>query len=761
MAELSVQPDQRLASLLGKLQKSEESKEGLRRRLLSVKDVPGVTQARRYQRIPLSIRFSLQTEDSESTGSTEDFSIAGLKIVSSIIVPEGTPLTLHCSFGEACHLTLPARVMFSQALPHTVPAQQRIGIKFSTLEKWEQKTLASAIEDLSSNAATQEKSLLNIFVAKDARALETPRLIGQVAEASPRSELRRHPRYAVTVVARLQSGDQFSSGYTEDIGPMGMRMMSASALNPGTPVTLQFSFGDVCYLNVSGQVLYSLLPGESTAGKYPVGIKFSAIREFEQKILLSAVQELRQKNIPEEKSLVTIVVAPDVLAVEAAELVLPTEPALLTFPSSTFTPVTYKAGRLLRTRRVVITGIGPVAPIGIGREAFWAGLESGKNGVDRISSFDPSGHTSQIAAEIRDFDPSAIMPHKEVKRMGRSAHLAVAAARLAVDDGRLALTTDTKSQVACVLGTGTSGLEYVEEDFYWVRAGGVGKMRPYAGIAAYAGALSSEVSRSLGLTGPSLTISTGCTGAIDAMGYTFEMIRYGHADVALTGGADAAVSPGILGAFCQMGAVATRFNDTPQRACRPFNKDRDGFVIGEGGWIFIFEELNHALRRGATIYGEVSGYAATCDAYHMSKPLPAGTYTAKAINMALADAMALPSEVDYVNAYGNSTPINDSYETMVIKQVFGHHATRLMISSTKSMVGHSIGACGAGGVAATLLAIYRNIVHPTINYDLPDPACDLDYVPNVARAAEVKLAVCNTLAFGSKNAAMVLRKFEA
>jgi 3-oxoacyl-[acyl-carrier-protein] synthase II len=579
--------------------------------------------------------------------------------------------------------------------------------------------------------------------------------------AAYRQELRQHPRHAVTFAARLQSGDEFFAGYTENIGAFGMSMMSGRSLDPGTAVSLQFSFGDVCYVHVSGRVIYSLPSGETTAGKYPVGIKFSAIRDFEQKILLSAVEELRQNTIPQEKSFVTILVSRDSLAVEAAELSLPVAPALADRPTSYgFTPLSYKTGRLLRTRRVVITGIGPVAPNGIGREAFWAGLESGKNCVDRISLFDPSGHPSQIAAEIRNFDPTAIMPQKEVKRMGRSAHLAVAAARLAVEDGALSLTPGIKSHMACVVGTGTSGLEYVEEDFYWVRAGGVAKMRPYAGIAAYAGALSSEVSPSLGLTGPSLTISTGCTGAIDAMGYTFEMIRYGHVDIALTGGADAAVSPGILGAFCQMGAVTTRFNHAPHRGCRPFNKDRDGFVIGEGSWLFIFEELNHALRRGATIYGEVAGYAATCDAYHMSKPLPAGTFTAKAINLALADAMALPSEVDYVNAYGNSTPINDSYETMVIKQVFGTHARRLMISSTKSMIGHSIGACGAGGVAATLLAVSGGIVHPTINYEVPDPACDLDYVPNVARRAQVRMAVCNTLAFGSKNAAMVLRKFD-
>jgi 3-oxoacyl-[acyl-carrier-protein] synthase II len=230
-------------------------------------------------------------------------------------------------------------------------------------------------------------------------------------------------------------------------------------------------------------------------------------------------------------------------------------------------------------------------------------------------------------------------------------------------------------------------------------------------------------------------------------------------DIMITGGADACITPGILGAFCQIGATCTSFNSNPTKASRPFNKDRDGFVLSEGAWMFIFEELEHALRRGRTIYGEVAGYAATCDAYHMSRPLPSGQYSAEAMTQALEDAAIRAEEVDYINAYGNATRVNDSYETMVIHQVFGDHAKKLMVSSIKSMIGHSIGSCGAGGVAASLMALSEGIVPPTINYEVPDPECDLDYVPNQARIAQVKVAMCNTLAFGSKNAVLILKKY--
>ena len=307
-----------------------------------------------------------------------------------------------------------------------------------------------------------------------------------------------------------------------------------------------------------------------------------------------------------------------------------------------------------------------------------------------------------------------------------------------------------------IIGTGAGGTEYAEDDFYAMKVGGVGKMRPFAAIAAFGGALSSEVSRSLGLNGFSLTLSTGCTGSTDALGISMHAIRHGMADILLAGGADACVTPGILGAFCQMGATSSSFNHTPKKASRPFNKDRDGFVIGEGAWVFVFETLGHALKRNARIYAEIAGYGATCDAYHMSRPEPSGRFTATAIREALNDASVSPDEIEHISAYGNATPVNDSYETMVFKKVFGRYASRIPINSVKSMIGHPIGACGAAQVAAGLLPIVEGVIHPTINYEVPDPACDLDYVPNVARNKKAHKVLVNTLAFGAKNSALII-----
>lgn len=553
---------------------------------------------------------------------------------------------------------------------------------------------------------------------------------------------RKFPREPLKLPLMLEINEIKDKGYLQDISPSGMLITSQVPLPVGGKLELQFSFNnDKCFMNIPTRVTTIRIASENS-NLFSVGLKFEELAEVEQKILALYIQLFK-----------------DVPSIQTKQHLIQT--TIEEKPSITILVKDKKdLNNKLTAKRVVITGIGAVAPNGIGREAFWRGLAEGKNCVDRISFFDPFGHSSQVAAEIRNFEPRDFIPHKEVKRMGRSAQLAVAAAQLAVSDGNLILTDAIKNHIMVILGTGTSGIEYVEEDFYMLRAVGVNKMRPYVGIAAFGGALSSEVSRSLKLTGSSLTVSTGCTGGIDAMGYALNSIRYGPANLAITGGADAAVSPGILGAFCQMGAVTTNFNNRPQKASRPFNKDRDGFVIGEGSWVFIFEELNHALRRNAKIYAEVIGYGSTCDAYHMSRPLPSGKYSIQAMESAIIDAMIQPKDVDYINAYGNATLINDSYETMVIKKVFGKHAYKLMVSSTKSMLGHSIGACGAGGVASALLAISEGIVPPTINYEVPDPDCDLDYVPNVARRCEVKIALCNTLAFGSKNAVMIVRKLD-
>jgi len=412
----------------------------------------------------------------------------------------------------------------------------------------------------------------------------------------------------------------------------------------------------------------------------------------------------------------------------------------------------------IKLRRAVITGIGAVAPNGIGREAYWKGLREGKNCVDKITFFDVSTYPSKMAAEVKNFDPHEYIPQfNEVKRMGRSSHLAIAAAKLALKDSNLA--TDQFKELNVIVGSGTAGIEYIVPEIRAMERGGIRKMRPYLGIAGFGGAISSEISRAIGANGFSYTLSTGCTSATDAMGYAMQKIRFGMADLIITGGADACVDPGILGAFCQMGAVSTRADDF-KKASRPFNKDRDGFVIAEGSWIFLLEEMEHALARNATIYGEIVGYGATCDAWHMSKPHPSGDYTAAAIRAALADAGLNTTDIDIFEAYGNATPINDSYETAVIKKVFGEHAYKLVVPSVKSMLGHPIGAAGAQQVAAVLLALAEGFIHPTINYEVPDPDCDLDCVPNQGRDGEFNAAICNSLAFGSKNAAIIIKKFK-
>jgi 3-oxoacyl-[acyl-carrier-protein] synthase II len=529
-----------------------------------------------------------------------------------------------------------------------------------------------------------------------------------------------------------------------------MVIAAPATLRPDATLAVTFALGKSCSLSLIGKVTSCLPENGTEPPSFVTGITFRTIEENEQFVLLSLLKELREPSHTLPKLTISLVTLDEELSADsqATPLLSPVAPAL------------HRRVRTVTTRRVVITGIGAVSPNGIGRKAFWQGLAGGENCISRIRSFDPAGHPSQIAAEIHAFDAQAFIQTKEVKRMGRSAHLAIAAARQAIEDAQLELTSELKAGIGTIIGTGTSGLEYAEHDFYAMRDGGVKRMRPYAAIAGFGGALSSEVSRALGLTGRSITISTGCTGSTDAIGEALQLIRYGATEILLAGGADAPITPAILGAFCQIGAVSMNFNDTPQKASRPFNKDRDGFVLGEGSWMFVLEELNHALRRDATIYGELIGYAAKCDAFHMSRPLPSGEYTAQAMKLALNDAMVEPHDIDYIAAYGNATPVNDSYETMVIKNVFGSSAPRLLVSSIKSMIGHPIGSCGAGQLAASLMAISTGIVPPTINYEVPDPECDLDYVPNSARVAEVRTALCNTLAFGSKNAALVVRRFD-
>ena len=414
----------------------------------------------------------------------------------------------------------------------------------------------------------------------------------------------------------------------------------------------------------------------------------------------------------------------------------------------------------LGVKRVVVTGVGVISPSGIGKDEYWTGLAEGKNCVGAISYFDSTPFPSKASAEARSFRPEEFIEDKgEIRRMGRTAQFGVAAANLAVKDAFQNRADKLPTDAGVILGSAIAGLEYVETDFRALERGGVRKVRPYLGIAGFAGGASSEISRSLSIKGASITISTGCTSATDAMGYAFNQIRFGKATTLITGGADASVTSGILAAFCQMGAVSMWQNDL-HRASRPFNKDRGGFVLGEGSWVFVFEEYSEALKRGAKIYCEIIGYGATCDAWHMAKPHPSGDFTAQAIQLSIDDAGIPANSVDLFEAYGNGTPLNDSYETGVIKKVFGEHAYKLMVPSIKSMLGHPLGASGGQQLAAAIMAFQEGIVHPTINYEVPDPECDLDYVSNSSRSCKVDIALCSSIAFGAKNSALIARSIK-
>ena len=410
-------------------------------------------------------------------------------------------------------------------------------------------------------------------------------------------------------------------------------------------------------------------------------------------------------------------------------------------------------------RRVVVTGIGMVTPYGMGKDAFWKGALEGRSVIDRITFFDPSEMPSRIGGEVKDFDPLVYMDAKGVKRSGRSSHLAVAAACLAVEDGGLKVEEEDRDRMGVVMGSAVGGLEFGEEQVAAYMQHGARKVSPYLSIVVFGGAVSSEVSLHFGVKGPTITVSTGCAAGSDAIGYAFRMIKEGKGDVMIAGGTEAPLRPVIFASFCAINALSTR-NDAPEKASRPFDLKRDGFVMSEGATVLIVEELQHALKRGAEIYGEIVGYAATGDAFHMTRPAPNGEEAARAMQLALEEAQLKPEEVQYINAHGSSTPLNDKTETTAIKSVFGEHAYRVAINSTKSLLGHPIGASGAIELAACLLSIRSGMLHPTINYEFFDPECDLDYVPNVARPARVKVAMSNSFGFGGKNAVLAVKAFE-
>jgi len=408
-------------------------------------------------------------------------------------------------------------------------------------------------------------------------------------------------------------------------------------------------------------------------------------------------------------------------------------------------------------RRVVITGLGCVTPIGLNRQAFWTAACEGRSGVSTVTKFDTTGFEVRIAGWMPDFTPEPLISAREARRMDRYAQLAVVAADEAVRDSGLDLAAEDRDRLGCIIGSGIGGLQEIEEQKAILLQRGPDRVSPFLIPKMMANSAGGIIGIQFGLRGPNSTVLTACASSSHAMGDAFVSVAHGVADVILTGGAEATITPLGLAGFIACKALSKR-NDAPARASRPFDRERDGFVMGEGAGILVFEELERAKARGARIYAEVLGFGATCDAYHITAPEPEGTGAARSMTIALRDAGLAPTDVTYINAHGTSTPLNDAMETRAIKRTFGDHAYKLAINSTKSMIGHLLGASGGVELIQTALSITHGIVPPTINYENPDPDCDLDYVPNVARQMKVQVAMCNSFGFGGHNASILIGK---
>ncbi len=416
-------------------------------------------------------------------------------------------------------------------------------------------------------------------------------------------------------------------------------------------------------------------------------------------------------------------------------------------------------GALKVMRRVVVTGIGVVSPVGIGVSEFWHSLSAGISGVGRITRFDTSSYPVKIGAEVKGFDPLKYLGKKDLKKMDLFIQYALGAAFMSVEDSRLQITPNNGHRMGVLVGTGIGGLWLIEEQHKVLLDRGPDRVSPHFIPALIANLASGQISIRLGAKGPNSCVATACATGTHAIGDSFQIIKRGAADVMIAGGCEAAITPLAVAGFSSMRALSAR-NEDPERASRPFDAKRDGFVMGEGAGVLILEELSHALSRGAPIYGEISGYGMSGDAYHITATSPGGEGAARCMQMALEDAGIGPKEIDYINAHGTSTEYNDIAETQAIKSVFGEHAYRLAISSNKSMIGHLLGAAGAVEAAATVLSIRDGLIPPTINYEYPDPECDLDYVPNRSRKAEIRYGLSNSFGFGGTNASLIFKRFD-
>lgn len=410
-------------------------------------------------------------------------------------------------------------------------------------------------------------------------------------------------------------------------------------------------------------------------------------------------------------------------------------------------------------KRVVVTGLGAITPIGNTLEEYWQGLLTGRNGIDLITLFDPSHHACRIAGEVKGFDPGEYLDRKEIKRMDRFAQFGVSASLQAIADAQFKINDLNAEQVGVIIGSGIGGIKVLEDQQTVYLNKGPSKCSPFMIPMMIANMAAGLTAIHTGAKGPNTCTVTACAAGSHAVGDAFRLIQGGYAQAMICGGAEAAVTPLSVAGFASARALSTR-NDDPKKACRPFDRDRDGFVMGEGAGILLLEELDHALARGAKIYAEIVGYGMTCDAHHITSPSPGGEGASRAINLALKDAGITPDQVSYINAHGTSTPANDPTETSAIKTALGEHAKKVAVSSTKSMTGHLLGGSGGIEAVATAMAIASDQVPPTINLDNPDPECDLDYVPHQSRSMKVDVALSNSFGFGGHNVTLVFKKYQ-
>ena len=407
-----------------------------------------------------------------------------------------------------------------------------------------------------------------------------------------------------------------------------------------------------------------------------------------------------------------------------------------------------------------MTGVGLVSPLGIGTDANWTALCAGQNGIGPITRFDASHHSARIAGEVKGFDPLQFVEKKDVKKMDVFIQLAIAASQFAVDDARLKVTPEIAPRVGVFIASGIGGFSTIEREHRALLEGGPRRISPFFIPASIINLAAGQVSIRFGAKGPNSATCTACSASAHAIGDALEIIRRGRADIMIAGGSEAAITPMGVGGFAAMRALSTR-NDQPERASRPFDRDRDGFIMGEGAGVIILEELAVAKRRNAPIYAELVGYGMSADAYHITAPSEDGDGGMRVMASAIDDAGITPERIDYINAHGTSTPYNDKLETLAIRRLFGDHASRLAISSTKSMTGHLLGAAGGLEAGITALAIKHQVVPPTINYEHPDPECDLDYVPNTKRPMKIDYALSNSFGFGGTNGALLFKRYEA